>query len=234
VRSSLARADIESLLKARKLDVTLTTASPWSAPRDRDADLAATGVAAVDAALGGGLRRGHLSEIVGARSSGRTSVMCHALAQAAARGELTALVDPCDRFDPVSAAALGLDLSRLLWIRDTGDPARVSTRAMKGMNLVLQAGGFGLVVLDLCDLPLPAVRGLPFTTWFRLARVIEGSATTALLVSSEHVARSAGGATIWMDRPGRSPALWNGLHSNRARLFTGLEMRPRIVGGTAS
>ena len=58
-----------------------------------------------------------------------------------------ALVDTCDRFDPESAAATGLDLSRLLWIRETGD----ATRALKAMNLVLQAGGFGLVVLDLAD-----------------------------------------------------------------------------------
>ena len=99
-------------------------------------------------------------------------------AAAAARGELVALVDTHDRFDPASASAAGLDLSRLFWIRETGDAAR----ALKAMNLVLQAGGFGLVVFDLADAQRPAVRGLPFTTWFRLARVIEGSQTVALLV----------------------------------------------------
>jgi recombination protein RecA len=219
-----SRAALESLLKTRKLDVTLTTAAPlW---RTREDDAAATGVEAIDAALGGGLCRGQLSEIVGAPSSGRTSVMCRALAQATARGEFTALIDPCDRFDPASAAAVGVELSRLLWVRDTGDPGR----AVKAINLVLQAGGFGLVVLDLADLPAPAVRGLPFTTWFRLARVIEGSATVALLVASDHVARSAGGATIWMDRAGRSPAIWNGRDSNRARLLAGVDLRPRVLG----
>ena len=114
-------------------------------------DLAVTGVPAIDAALGGGLRRGHLSEIVGGRSSGRTAAVCRALGAAVSRGELVALVDTCDRFDPESAAATGLDLSRLLWIRETGD----ATRALKAMNLVLQAGGFGLVVLDLADVPRP-------------------------------------------------------------------------------
>ena len=54
------------------------------------------------------------------------------------------------------------------------------------MNLVLQAGGFGLVVLDLADVAPRTVRSLPFTTWFRLARVIEGSDTVALLVAGEH------------------------------------------------
>jgi hypothetical protein len=232
-RSSSARADIESLLKARKLDVTLTAAVPWApdAVRARNAEeVAATGIAELDQALGGGLRRGHLSEIVGPRSSGRTTVMCRALAGAIDRGELTALVDPWDRFDPGAAAAMGIDLSRLLWVRDTGDPERAPGRAIKAMNLVLQAGGFGLVVLDLADVPAPAVRGLPFTTWFRLARVIEGSATVAVLIAPAHVARSSGGSTICMERSAGSTAIWTGLSSNRARLLAGIELRPRVVG----
>lgn len=243
-----ARAHLESLLKARKLDVTLTSASPVGAPPvavpaagasypRHDAvladDLAVTGVPSLDAALGGGLPRGHLSEIVGGRSSGRTSVVCRALAAAAARDELVALVDICDRFDPESAAAVGLDLSRLLWIRETGD----ATRALKAMNLVLQAGGFGLVVLDLSEVAIRTVRALPFTTWFRLARVVEGSPTVALLVAAEHVARSSGGATMAMDsrpdtpaaREGLTRARWTG-GSDRARLLQGLATDPRIVG----
>jgi hypothetical protein len=244
----IARAQIESLLKARKLDVTLTSEMPAGAAAPLDAaDLAATGASAIDAALGGGLRRGHLSEIVGGRSSGRTAAVCCALAAAVDRGELVALVDTNDRFDPESAASTGLDLSRLLWIRETGD----ATRALKAMNLVLQAGGFGLVVLDLADVPLRTVRALPFTTWFRLARVIEGSQTVAVLVAAEHLARSSGGATVAMDRrrptpdgqnaptglqertgrtaPIQSRARWTG-RSDRARLLQGLDTAPRVVG----
>ncbi len=237
-----ARAELESLLKARKLDVTLTSAAPLStasvftpgATQPGADDLAVTGVPAIDAALDGGLRRGHLSEIIGGRSSGRTAAVCRALGAAVFRGELVALVDTCDRFDPESAAATGLDLSRLLWIRETGD----ATRALKAMNLVLQAGGFGLVVLDLADVAPRSVRALPFTTWFRLARVIEGSQTVALLVAAEHLARSSGGATIAMacmeanattPVPGLSRARWTG-RSDRARLLQGLDTSPRVVG----
>jgi hypothetical protein len=136
-----------------------------------------------------------------------------------------ALVDTSDRFDPESAAATGLDLSQLLWIRDTGEAAR----ALKAMSLVLQAGGFGLVVLDLADVPGPIVRGLPFTTWFRLARTIEGSQTVALLIASEHLGRSSGGATIALERTRRSPAIWAEPGSHRARLLSGLDVRPRVV-----
>ena len=109
---------VEALLRAKKLDVTLTSARPWSRD-EREARLAPIGWPSVDAALGGGFPRGECSEIAGPASSGRTSVLCALMAAAGARGEVMALVDTLDRFDPVSAAAMGVDLSRLLWVRGT-------------------------------------------------------------------------------------------------------------------
>jgi hypothetical protein len=217
------RAELESLLRARKLDVTLTTALPLD--RRDPGDLAPTGIPRLDRELGGGFRRGHLSEIVGARSSGRTSVLCSTLAAATSRGELVALIDTSDRFDPSSAAAAGLDLSRLLWIRDTGDAAR----SLKAAMLVLQAGGFGVVAFDLADVRPPALRSFPFTTWLRLARAIEGSETVALLVAAERLARSPGGVTVSLDNaPGETRACWTGV-SHRARLLRGITLRPRVI-----
>src|SRR5437763_12659369 len=112
----LARADLEALLRARKLDRTLTSTLPPLDSRDELA-IAATGITALDARLGGGFPRGQLSELVGPRSSGRTSVLLRMMAAATARGELVALVDALDRLDVASAAAAGIDLSRVLWIR---------------------------------------------------------------------------------------------------------------------
>jgi hypothetical protein len=214
------RAALESLLRARKLDVTLTDApGAAAAPPERLAPI--PGCPELDAALGGGFRRGHLSEIIGASSSGRTTIVVQAMAAAAARGEAVALVDACDTFDPACAAARGLDLSRVLWVRETGD----ARRALKAFSLILQAGGFGLVVFDLADVPAAAVRHFPCTTWMRIARIIEGSETVALLVASERLARSAGGITIAGEA---SPARWQGA-TPRARLFTGVEPAPRVV-----
>ncbi len=216
-----ARAQLETLLRARKLDVTLTSAAPWAA---RDA--APTGIAQIDDALGGGLARGHLSEIVGSRSSGRTSVICRILAAAAERGEAVALIDTCDRFDPACAEAAGVDLSTLLWVRDTGDAAR----ALKAMNLVLQAGGFGIVAFDLADVHAMAVRQFPYTTWMRIARVIEGSQTAAVIVGADRIARSPGGATIALGAPATGArGRWSGA-TDRARLLRGVDIQPRIVG----
>ena len=217
-----ARAHIESLLRTKKLDVTLTSLDSLGLGRDRSAhDTAPTGVAGLDEALGGGLARGHLSELVGARSSGRTTVLSSALAAAAGRGEAVALVDTHDRFDPDSAAAAGLDLSKLLWVRESGD----APRALKAANLVLQAGGFGLVAFDLADAPGRVLRQFPHTTWMRIARVIEGSQTVALLVGSDHIARSPGGTTVLLNATAR----WAG-GSDRARRVEGVEVRARVIG----
>ena len=78
---------------------------------------AATDVAALDACLRGGLPRGQLSEIAGPRSSGRTTLLLQLWRRPRARGEIAALVDTFDRLDVASAAAAGVDLDRLLWIR---------------------------------------------------------------------------------------------------------------------
>jgi recA bacterial DNA recombination protein len=213
------RAALESLLRARKLDVTLTTADAWTVvPPDR---LAATGDAELDRALGGGLRRGHLSEITGSVSSGRTTLMTQMLAAATGRGEVAAVVDVCDTFDPASVAARGVDLARVLWVRDTRD----AVRGLKAFSLILQAGGFGLVVFDLADVPAAALRRFPHTTWMRIARTIEGAETVALLAGSERIARSPGGVTIALTPV---PAQWvPGAH--RARLLTPITPVPRVV-----
>src|SRR5688572_1338651 len=158
------RSALESLLRARKLDGTLTLPGA-EAPPER---LAPTGDADLDKALGGGLRRGHLSEIAGGPSTGRSSIAVRALAAAADRGEAVALADACDTFDPASAHSHGLVLGRLLWVRpslSTSARADVdATRALKAFSLILQAGGFGLAVLDLADVPLAVLRRC---AWYR-------------------------------------------------------------------
>src|SRR5262252_8302979 len=110
---ALARADLETLLHTKKLDRTLTHVD-----RERpQLEYASTGHAALDARLSGGVPRGQVSELVGPRSTGRTMLMLQAIAAATRRGELVALVDALDMFDVESAAACGVDLDRLLWIR---------------------------------------------------------------------------------------------------------------------
>jgi hypothetical protein len=232
----LARGDLEALLRTRKLDITLTSARPLvDAAADPDR-VVPTGLAALDARIGGGVPRGELSSLAGPPSSGRSSLLCGLLAAVTRRGELAALVDARDTFDPESAAAAGVALSHLLWVR--GGPVseadstastieREIDRALKAVGLVLQAGGFGLVALDLADVPPALVRRLPFTTWLRLARVVEGSRTAGVLVGEQPIARSPGGVTVVLEA-GRHTSRWSGAH-DRARWFSGLDLQPRVV-----
>ena len=183
--------------------------------------------------LGGGLPRGHLSEIVGGPSTGRTSALCAAVAAATARGELTALVDTLDTFDPESGAAAGIDLSRLLWIRGrAGGGAdgmqRTIDRALKALGLLLQADAFGVVALDLASVPGRFLRRIPFTTWLRVPRVIEGRPTACVLVGDRPIARSAGGMTVALEARGSS-VRWMG-DTGQAVLLRGFDLSVRAIG----
>jgi len=219
-------AFLESVLRAHKLDHTVAPG-----PRAMLSEPSETGIPPLDAQLRGGLPRGELSQIVGPRSSGRTTLMAVVLASATGRGEVVALVDALDRFDPASGAAAGIDLSHLLWIRGRAcGPREMHTpveRAVKAMGLVLNAGNFGCAVLDLADVPTGAIRRLPFTTWLRLGRALEGSRTVGLVVGSDPIARSAGGRTIAL-RPLDAVGRWTGA-SDRDRLFQGLDLEARVI-----
>jgi hypothetical protein len=104
----------------------------------------------------------------------------------------------------------------VLWVRgDAVGAARVSLscefgtlqknldRAIKALNLVLQTGGFGLVVVDLAEMAPQSIRRLPYTTWLRLHRIIEGSETACLVIGSEPIARSSGGVSMMLDAAAR-------------------------------
>lgn len=262
----LPRADLESLLRARRLDRTLTTVLP---PIDRgaagvgpDGDLssfvAPSAIVRLDARLGGGFPRGQLSEVTGSRSSGRTSVLLQTLGAATARGELVALVDGLDMLDIESAAAAGVDLTRLLWVRGhmVTNPGmcldlnqRALEQAIRAFTLILQAGNFGLVVLDLAEAPMAALRRLPFTTWLRVQRMVEGSQTVCLVVAGEPIARSSAGLTLQLAKItgsgdsgleiGRDSGSGIGGHSASAigrfgaSLFDGLDAEARVVRARA-
>jgi recombination protein RecA len=226
-----ALAVLESALRARKLDRTLTTALPPLERRDESA-LVPTAVAALDACLHGGLPRGQLSEMAGPRSSGRTTLLLQMIAAATRRGEIAALIDTFDRLDVASASAAGIDLDRLLWIRGVGhlqssncnlNIANVD-RALKALNLVLQAGGFAYVAIDLADVPPAALDRIPFTTWLRVQRIIEGSDTACVLVAPRPLARSAGGLTLTLTASSR----WTGA-ADRSRHLTGADLTVRVV-----
>src|SRR5262249_27656000 len=96
---------IRALLREKKLDRTLAGAGLLSR-EEQEERLLASGWASVDRAVGGGFPRGECSEIVGSPSSGRTALLMTLLAEATRRGEIVALVDALDRFDPRAAVEM--------------------------------------------------------------------------------------------------------------------------------
>ncbi len=201
-------------------------------------EMVSSGIPQLDA-LSGGLARGCLTEICGTASSGRTSVLQMALAGATQRGEVCALVDASDGFDPASAAAAGMEMSRLLWVRcgekfplrQTASAAITSRgkngngqqaagarvfaeegfsgksqatgngfgfgrwesqlgQMLKVADLLLQSHGFGMIALDLGDVPVQSARRIPLASWFRFRRAIEHTPTVLLVVEQQPIAGS--------------------------------------------
>jgi hypothetical protein len=144
-----------------------------------------TGIAAIDS-VAGGVPRGCLTELVGAVSSGRTTVLLSLMAQATRGKDFCALVDATDAFDPASAAAAGVDLARVLWVRCGGD----AERALKVADLLAQGGGFGLVVMDLGDVPRLTARRISMTSWFRLRKAIENTPSAFVVLEREPNAKT--------------------------------------------
>ena len=125
---------------------------------------------------------GRLSEIVGPRSSGASSLLLALIARITTSGSRegggqVAFVDGMDALDPTSIAAAGADLSALLWVR-CGGRLRV---ALSAADLLARCPGFALVVLDLDYLgPVPASASI------RLQRAVEGTDTILIVRGERH------------------------------------------------
>ena len=150
-----------------------------------------TGIREVDD-LTGGLPRGAISEIFGPASSGRTSMMFSMLAYATKHEEICAVIDINDVFAPTAAAAAGIDFDRLLWIRCGGS----LENAFKATDLLLHAGGFGLVILDMGDVAGKDARRIISSWWYRFRRTVENRPTSIVVLSEEACTRSCAALTL--------------------------------------
>ncbi len=147
VSAATIRMQVESAL-ARKIPSALTPQAKMVRP------VAATGIDALDDVLRGGLPIGAVSELVGPECSGRTSLALSFLAQVTQAGKVCAWIDVSNSFDPLSAAAIGVDLTRLLWVRCGVQAGRVEPTsrhfslpekylAPPSIKKGLHGGGFG-------------------------------------------------------------------------------------------
>ncbi|HEY6394136.1 MAG TPA: ATPase domain-containing protein [Candidatus Binataceae bacterium] len=162
-----------------------------------------SGIAPLDHLLNGGIVRGRISEIIGRTGSGRTSLAASFAASATSRGEIIAWVEQSPSFDPESLASAGLDLRRVLWasIRESNSASGFDSRQpharrldspqrhaplavlLKSAELILEAGGFGLIVIDFGNSRFPVTQSAAL----RLARAAERSGAAVIAISSRRM-----------------------------------------------
>jgi hypothetical protein len=167
---------------------------PFGVRHMPDRDQLPTGIAAIDQLTNGGIPRGTLTEICGSESTGRTALVFALLSQATRRGECCAWIDTAGAFDPLSAVEAGVDLDRVLWVNCGGN----AQHALKSTDLLIQAGGFGLVVLDMADTPDAVSRRIPLASWFRLRHAAERTGAALVAVERQINARSCSALQIEM------------------------------------
>ncbi len=256
VCSERSRMDKKAaLLKHIAHSERLVTVGPASRLEVRPRpEMLSTGIAEVDA-ITGGIPRGCLTEICGAVSSGKTSVLVATIAAATRREETCVLIDAADSFDPASGQAVGVDFSKLLWVRCSqhelshkaraGRPvspnpsfmeARASSPALKleqvlkTTDLILQSGGFGLVALDLAGIPGQFVRRIPLVSWFRFQRAVEHKKTALLVVSEFPCAQTC--ATLVMKLSIHKPSALSHPSSENpahAQVLEGMRIEAEVV-----
>jgi RecA/RadA recombinase len=302
--SLLLRTQIEAAL-ADRIPSALTPPPRIVRP------VSATGVPEIDALLEGGFPLGAITEMVGPESSGRTSVAFSFIAQMTKAGKVCAWVDVSSTFHPESAAASGLDLARLLWVRcgmqttpnrksaqpafnlsekyfvlppvkqglhgggfgthprhevkglsdavsdflqprgaelqrtvrpekeifesNTQNSQSVPNRksvlsnkpfsrldqALRVTDLLLQAGGFSAIVLDMGSIAAEYASRVPLATWFRFRAAAEKTQASIVLLTQYPCAKSSGELLLRF-QPGQQC-------SDETTVFTGINHSLEVV-----
>ncbi|MGA8740162.1 MAG: ATPase domain-containing protein [Terracidiphilus sp.] len=177
-------------------------------------EVAATGIAEIDELLDGGLPIGAISEITGPASSGRTSIALAFLAQRTQDGNVCAWIDANDALDPESAAANGISLNHLLWVRCRNAPIEKPSlgirnrtpakkqpwtrldQAIRATDQLLQAGGFAAIVLDMADEAIEYGRRVPLATWFRYRQAADRTRCSLIVLGKTPYAQSSAAVVL--------------------------------------
>jgi hypothetical protein len=179
----------------------------------REGSFVATGVAALDDALFGGLPTSAITEIVCAHaSSGGGLALASLLTTTRAERRRVALLDGANAFAPDELPPEILE--HLVWVRC--DPAqRPSLKTFwAAADLLVRDAHFSVVILDLRGVAERDLLRTPGTTWYRLQRAIEQSATSALILSPAAVAPCATHRFVLED-----PLVAESLNVERAELL---------------
>ena len=102
-----------------------------------------TGSVSLDIALGSGIPRGRIIEVYGPESSGKTTLMLHAIAEMQKIGGTAAFVDAEHALDPQYAKRIGVDIEKLLVSQpDSGE------QALEIVETLVRSNAVDLIVVD--------------------------------------------------------------------------------------
>src|SRR4029077_559225 len=162
------------LLAERFPHPSCTTTRPFS-----------TGLPCLEEAIGGGLPRAAITELISPETSAGSASLIRALIHCAYRDHyFLALIDGRDSFDPC-----GFDnvrLQHLLWVR-----CGKASEGVKAADLLLRDGNFPLVIIDLLLNAPEELRKIPQTNWYRLQRLVESAPTACLVLTRYEMVDSA-------------------------------------------
>lgn len=171
------------------------------------------------------LLRGGVTEFTGEQSAGKTSLTLNILSRLSQEGEVCAVIDLNNSFDPHSADANSVVLENLLWVRCSGSVEHALTAA----DYVLQAKGFGMVWLNMCGIPHKELNLIPKSYWYRFRTKIRDSRTLMVVTGNRTLVSSAADQAFFFDmyRP-----VWRG--SGRFKLLGELQVnmntrKPHVV-----
>jgi len=156
-----------------------------------------TGLSFLDEAIGGGLPKGAITELISPEVSAGSASLIHALLQGDSADETpacsadkrsvfspVALIDGCDSFDPQPLG--NACLRYLLWVRCTK-----ALEAVKAADLLLRDGNFPLLIVDLVLNAPEELRKIPKTSWYRLQRLVESVPCACLVLTRQGMVSSA-------------------------------------------
>src|ERR1700755_1156146 len=162
------------------------------------------------------LLRGSLTEIVGKPATGKTSLTLMLLAGLTQKGEICAVVDVSNSFDPLSAVASGVVLENLLWIK-CGENIE---HAFKAIDYLIQAKNFGSIWLDLSGRTPTDLGFIPSSYWYRFRTRIKDSGTLLISTSEHPLMGPASSQSYQLEK---SEVVWAG--SGRFKLIKELQVR---------
>jgi RecA/RadA recombinase len=163
------------------------------------------------------LRQGAITEIVGPLSSGRTSLLVACMRDVTRAGAVAALVDTDGAFDPATASAAGVDLSRLLWVRGGGS----RRAALQAVDVLVRCPGFALVALDVGE----SAPRLTLAQAFRLRLAVRRSGSALVVLARRRI---AGGSAALAVEARRTALGWAGAGAAPTRL-AGMGSRLQIL-----